>query len=217
MTLPLFSSARLQYQFKQHTDRFLLVEFTDEELNSIVPSPYPLQNESIYNRILKVFKSGLLLAGRQYKFLCTSTDDLRNHSCWFVAPTDDLNRDEIIYWMSGLDEIKSVPRHIASVGQVMARILTSLEISKNEREKIDSYEQHGFIFAKECGRMSSAVACEIRRSLELKYTPSVIKLNLASGKSILMLSNYLSKRKVQLRSGQIHFNTDRLSCMFCLL
>ncbi|CEI98470.1 hypothetical protein RMCBS344292_12578 [Rhizopus microsporus] len=94
---------------------------------------------------------------------------------------------------------------------VMAQRLTSLEIIKDEIEEIDNYEQHGFIFAKGCGRISSAVACEIRRSLELKYTPSVIKFNLVGGKGILMLSNYLSKRKVQLRSGQIHFNTDRLT------
>ncbi|RCI00625.1 hypothetical protein CU097_009543 [Rhizopus azygosporus] len=43
----------LQYQFKQHANRFLLVKFADEELNSIVPSPYPLQNDLIYNHIFK--------------------------------------------------------------------------------------------------------------------------------------------------------------------
>ncbi|ORE12077.1 RdRP-domain-containing protein [Rhizopus microsporus var. microsporus] len=201
----------LQYEFKQYADRFLLVEFTDEELNSIVPSPYPMQNDLIHNRIFKVLKSGLLLAGRRYEFLCTSTDDLRNHSCWFFAPTDDLNRDKIIYWMGDFDEIKSVPRYIASVGQVMAQRLTSLEIKLEEIEEIDNYEQNGFIFAKECGKVSSAVARDIKEVLELKYTPSVIKFNLAGGKGILMLSSFLPKRKVQLRSGQIHFNTNRLT------
>lgn len=93
----------------------------------------------------------------------------------------------------------------------MAQRLTSLEITKDEIEEIDNYEQNGFIFAKECGKVSSAVARDIKGTLELKYTPSVIKFNLAGGKGLLMLSSFLPKRKVQLRSGQIHFNTDRLT------
>ncbi|KAG1148448.1 hypothetical protein G6F37_003314 [Rhizopus arrhizus] len=201
----------LQYQFQRYSDRFLLVQFTDEELGPIIPSPHPNQNDKLYNRIFKVLKRGLMLSGRYYEFLCSSLDDLRDHSCWFFAPTDELNRDDIIYWLGDFQEISCVPKYIQSVGQVMSPRLTSLEIKPKEVEEIDDYEHNGFIFSSECGKMSPQIAREISSLLGLRYTPNVVKFNLAGARGILMLSNYLQKRKVQLRTGQIHFNTERLT------
>ncbi|CAO3674218.1 unnamed protein product [Rhizopus stolonifer] len=201
----------LQYQHKKYADRFLLVEFTDEELTPIIPTPHPNQNDKLYSRIFKILKKGLVVAGRNYEFLCASTENLRAHSCWFFAPVEGFDRKDIVYWMGDFEEIKSIPKYISSVGQVTAPRLTDLQIQASEVEEIADYEHNNIVFSRDCGKMSPHVAREIASLLQLNYTPNVIRFNLAGAQGILMLSNYLQKRKIQLRTGQIHFNTNRLT------
>ncbi|KAI9261046.1 RNA dependent RNA polymerase-domain-containing protein [Sporodiniella umbellata] len=201
----------LQFQHKKYGDRFLLVEFSDEELMPIAPCPFVGQNDRLYKRIYKVLKKGIMLAGRQYDFLCSSIEDLKLHRCWFFAPIKGFSREDILYWIGDLSEITSVPQYMASVGQALSSRLTSLDIQTSEVEEIDSFEKNGVIFARECGKMSPNIAREISRVLELSYTPNVVQFNLAGARGILMLSNYLQKRKIQLRSSQIHFDSHRLT------
>lgn len=59
--------------------------------------------------------------------------------------------------------------------------------------------------------MSPQIAREVAQQLELDYTPSVIKFNLNGARGILLLSNFLTKRKIQLRSSQVRFESTRLS------
>jgi RNA-dependent RNA polymerase len=63
------------------------------------------------------------------------------------------------------------------------------------------------VFTPDCGKMSPQIARDIAKELGMDYTPSVIKFNLGGARGILMLSNYLTKRKIQLRSSQIRFDS----------
>lgn len=208
----------VQYHFRKHADRFLLVQFTDEDLSPVSPTlpiddkeEIDTQNHKVYDRIYQVLRKGLRIARRTYEFLGTSTDDLRVHQCWFFAKTDEINRADILTWMGDFRELTKVAAFVAFSGQGFAPRLMDLELKKEEIEEVDDYNYNGYVYTNDCGKMSPQIAQDIARELELHYTPSVIRFNLAGAKGILMLSNFLTKRKIQLRTTQIKFNCKRLT------
>jgi RNA-dependent RNA polymerase len=202
----------VQYQFRQYADRFLLVQFTEEDLQP-VESTLPIdedessisQNIKVYDRIYQVLRKGIRIARRTYEFLGTSTVDLRSHQCWFFAKTEEISRADILMWMGDFREIKKIPSFVSSEGQGFLPRLMEVEIKANEIEEIEDYDYNGYIFTNDCGKMSPAIARDIAKKLELDYTPSVVRFNLAGAKGILMISNFLTKRKIQLRASQIKF------------
>jgi hypothetical protein len=72
-------------------------------------------------------------------------------------------------------------------------------------------DEYGNNFTAECGKMSPQVAREIVSGLNLDYVPSVVQFNVCGFKGILMLSNYLSGRKIQLRTSQFKFDSKDLT------
>lgn len=209
----------LQFQFRGYADRFLLVQFTDEDLQpmaSILPTnddeSTESQNIKVYDRIYNVLRKGIRIARRTYEFVGASTDDMRAHQCWFFVKNDIISRADILTSMGDFREITKVADFVSCVGQGFAPRLMELEIKANEIEELtEDYEYNGYKFTTDCGKMSPAIAREIAKELGLEYTPSVVKFNLAGAKGILMLSNYLTKRKIQLRSSQIRCDSPRLT------
>jgi hypothetical protein len=115
----------LQYHFKDYADRFLHVQFTDEDLNPVGPidtdendATVEPQNAKLYDRIYTVLRRGLKIAGRTYEFLGCSTKELRSHSCWFFSPTEKMNRGMILNWMGDFREIKTISGFVSCSGQV---------------------------------------------------------------------------------------------------
>lgn len=82
-----------------------------------------------------------------------------------------------------------------------------MKIEPNEIEEIEDYVHNGFVFTNDCGKMSPQIARDIAKELGMNYTPSVVRFNLGGASGILLLSNYLTKRKIQLRSSQIRFES----------
>ncbi|KAI8364451.1 RNA dependent RNA polymerase-domain-containing protein [Blakeslea trispora] len=208
-----------QYHFKEYADRFLYVQFTDENLMPIVPTQSAedeertkeLQNDRIYERIYNVLKRGLRIAGRDYEYLGASVDQLRSHSCWFISPISDFTRTKLLNWIGDFREIETVSKFSMCAGQLLQPRLCNISLDASEIEEIDDYYNNGFNFAPECGKMSPEIARVIADQLGMNYSPSVVKFRLAGAKGILVVSNYLRKRKVQLRSSQIHYNSPSLS------
>ncbi|CAO3637780.1 unnamed protein product [Mucor hiemalis] len=208
----------VQYHFREYADRFLLVQFTDEDLAPIESSLPPDDNEAtlsidgkVYDRIYNVLRKGLCIAGRVYEFLGTSIDDMRDHQCWFFAPTEKLNRADILSWRGDFREIKRVSTFMNCSGRGLLPRLTELELKADEIEEIDDEEKNCFDFTNDCGKMSPGIARDIAKLLDLNYTPCAARFNLAGASGMLMLSNHLMRRKVQLHSSQIKFDSPRLT------
>jgi len=110
----------LQYHFKEHTDRFLYLQFTDEDLSLVAPQEdeETSQNAKLFDRIYNILRRGLRIAGRTYKFLGTSMQDLRAHGCWFFASTPQVSRSQIMAWLGDFSEIKFISTFINCSGQV---------------------------------------------------------------------------------------------------
>ncbi|KAI8972466.1 RNA dependent RNA polymerase-domain-containing protein [Pilobolus umbonatus] len=192
----------VQYQFKKYADRFLLVQFTDEDIGPLQYSPH---NGRLYDRIYKILTNGIQLAGRLYTFAGTSTALMKSHSCWFFAPTNKFNASMMYQWLGELSEIDSVPRYIACMGQAFDRHIWNLKLKSNEIAEMDDVENFGHNFTQGTGKMSPEVARLIKAGIGLDYSPSVIEFNLAGATGVLVVSNFLRKRSVQLRTNQIDY------------
>lgn len=118
---------QLQTKYKDHADRFLYVEFTDEDLTPIKPVPDQQgnynntdsdQNGKIYDRVYSILRRGIRIAGRAYEFVGTSLKDLKSHSCWFFSSTETLDRNTILKEMGEFKDVQTVAKFTNYTGLV---------------------------------------------------------------------------------------------------
>ncbi|KAI9285189.1 RNA dependent RNA polymerase-domain-containing protein [Umbelopsis sp. AD052] len=109
---------RVVRHFSQHVDRFARVQFLDDSLSRIGASPRGFSNEALYNRIFDVLQNGIQIGPRRYEFLAFSSSQLREHGCWFFAPTRDLRANHVRAWMGNFSNVRIVAKYSARMGQV---------------------------------------------------------------------------------------------------
>ncbi|KAI8388532.1 RNA dependent RNA polymerase-domain-containing protein [Radiomyces spectabilis] len=110
---------RVIRHFRDHSERFARVQFVDEGGSRVSASHGGLNNEVIYNRIYKVLQNGIQIGSRRYDFLAMSSSQLREHGCWFFAPSRDLTPPMIRQWMGVFSHVKIVAKHAVRMGQVI--------------------------------------------------------------------------------------------------
>lgn len=125
---------RVIREFSHCIDRFLRVSFTDEDWNRLQISRADEPMEELYGRVRHILREGLVVGGRYFEFLATSSSQLREHSCWFFAPTDDLKAADIRDWMGDFSHIRNVGKYAARMGQCFSSTVTSKECEVREEE-----------------------------------------------------------------------------------
>ncbi|KAI8878204.1 RdRP-domain-containing protein, partial [Backusella circina FSU 941] len=199
----------IQQAFPDYADHFLVVQFTDEELQPIKPSTPASINRALYDRIFEILKCGIGLCGRKFEFLCTSPDSLLEHTCWFFSSTKELSIRDMIDTMGGFEEIDNLTDYIEATGQFLVKPIFSFPVKKEEIEITEDVVVFNHNLTRGCGKISPYFARDIISSeLGLNYTPSVIEFHLAGTKGILHVSNYLKGRRIEIRDSQIYYNTD---------
>src|SRR6185312_8719061 len=121
------SNRTIRY-FEDHKERFLRVQFNDE--NGSLPSGNGDNHVSVFNRVHRTLVNGIQIGNRKYEFLAFSSSQLRDRSCWFFAPTEKLSADDIRKWMGNLSNIKVVAKYAARMGQCFSstRAVTHLPV-----------------------------------------------------------------------------------------
>ncbi|KAF7722345.1 hypothetical protein EC973_003435 [Apophysomyces ossiformis] len=199
---------RVVRAFQEHADRFIRVQFVDEGLSRISASHTGTSNEAIYNRIYTVLKDGIQIGARRYDFLAFSSSQLRDHGCWFFAPTKDLNANRIREWMGTFSHVKIIAKHAVRMGQCFSSTRPITRLQENEIEEIAEVEKNGFTFSDGVGKISLELAREVALKMELKTVPSAFQFRLGGAKGVLAIAKDLNGRKVQLRPSQIKFRSN---------
>lgn len=113
------------------SDRFLRVEFTDEEdvfqVNSTVLEADQAElAEGTIARVRRAMKNGLNIAGRHYVFLAYGASSATQQSCWFLAedPVKNLTVDSVKRNL-GLNLLhdRTVASHVTKMAIVSSRAL----------------------------------------------------------------------------------------------
>ncbi|KAI8880281.1 RdRP-domain-containing protein, partial [Backusella circina FSU 941] len=202
---------RVVRQYREFSDRFLRVQFVDEGLNRVSASYDQTTQEAIYERIFDVLKCGIQIGATRYEFLAFSSSQLREHGCWFFAPTNELNADAIRSWMGRFSHEKVIAKHAVRMGQCFSSTRPICHLAKDEVEHIPDVERNGYTFSDGVGKISPELAKEVAIHMELKVVPSALQFRLGGAKGVFVMDQALTGRKVQLRPSQIKFESEHLT------
>ncbi|KAI9244196.1 RNA dependent RNA polymerase-domain-containing protein [Phascolomyces articulosus] len=128
------SANRVLLKYNTHLDRFLRVQFIDENGGHIHASSKPYHE--LYRRIKHVLKNGIDIHGRHYTFLAFSSSQLREHGCWFFANTMHMTADQIRTWMGDFSKEKVVATYAARMGQCFSSTQPITKISNKKMQVI---------------------------------------------------------------------------------
>ncbi|OBZ89514.1 putative RNA-dependent RNA polymerase SHL2 [Choanephora cucurbitarum] len=220
--LSLETTNRVVRHFKDHTDRFIRVQFMDDGFTKVGSSitregeDNPTSpKDSIYNRIYEVLRRGIQIGKRRYDFLAFSSSQLREQGCWFFSPspTCDLNANKIRQWMGVFSHEKVVAKHAIRMGQCFSSTRPVCTLGEKEVEYIDDVKRNGYTFSDGIGKISSSLAEHVAIQMDLKSNPSAFQFRLGGAKGVLTVDKTLDARniKVQLRPSQIKFESKHLT------
>ncbi|KAJ1551705.1 hypothetical protein HK096_003853 [Nowakowskiella sp. JEL0078] len=148
---------RVLRNYRRIADRFLRVNFSEED-GSRLRCPYELYlKEIIEDRIKKVMRDGLEIAGRRYEFLGFSSSQLREHGIWMFNSDDSLNASDIRRWMGNFSEIKIPAKFAARMGQCFTTTFSTMEIEKNSVKTIPDVVIGRYIFTDGIGKISPSL------------------------------------------------------------
>jgi hypothetical protein len=203
------TSNRVIRNFKDKKDNFLRVHFSDEGSNKVGASSgdeNENHNDALYNRIFRTLREGIKIGYTHYEFLAFSSSQLRDHSCWFFASTEELTANDIRNWMGNFED-KTVAKYAARMGQCFSSTRAIQRLPVNDIEEIPDIERNGYTFSDGIGIISPSLAKKIAQKLELKYTPSAFQFRMAGYKGMLCQDFTLQGNQVKVRKSQRKFES----------
>jgi RNA-dependent RNA polymerase len=204
------TSNRVIRNYEDKKDNFLRVHFSDEASKLIGSSNGNFNNtvnDALYNRIYYTLNNGIKIGNIHYEFLTFSPSQLRDHSCWFYASTEDLTANDIRKWMGDFSDIKTVAKYAARMGQCFSSTRVIQHVPVNDIKEIPDIVRNGYTFSDGIGKISFSLAQVIAKELGLKRIPSAFQFRMAGYKGVLCQSRYLRTNQVQVRPSQHKFKS----------
>jgi RNA-dependent RNA polymerase len=168
-------------------------------------------------RVRRVLRHGLTLAGRHFHFLASSASQLREHGCWFVADSFDVN--EIYNWMGVINET-NVAKYASRMGIPFSTTREVVSADLTRLMTLDDIKRGSYTFTDGAGLCSQPLAIAAAKVLGLKGNsvkarPSAVQVRIGGAKGILVVSDRLVDSRYQLRESMIKFSTSRTE--FCAI
>ncbi|KAF7002189.1 LOW QUALITY PROTEIN: hypothetical protein CFC21_017703 [Triticum aestivum] len=207
---------------KQYASDFARVTFVDEDWSKLFPDAIsartgrgffsqPLKT-GLYHRILSILKEGFSIGPKKYEFLAFSASQLRGSSVRMFASNDSLKAEDIRRWMGNFEDIRSVSKCAARMGQLFSSSRQTLEILPRDVEEIPDIEVttdgSKYIFSDGIGKISERLAKEMACRIGLDYTnpPSAFQIRYGGYKGVVAVDPD-SFRNLSLRPSMKKFES----------
>ena len=131
-------SNRVLREYDYILDHFVRLSFTDEDGTELFLREG--NKTAIIDRLKQILKKGIVIADRSFDFLGMSSSQMRKHSCWFFAKTNDpktgtlVTVDSIQKWMGDFSAIDVVAKYAARMGQCFTTTVSTKECQVNKEE-----------------------------------------------------------------------------------
>ncbi|KAM3387510.1 hypothetical protein ACQJBY_010387 [Aegilops geniculata] len=208
---------------RQYASDFARVTFVDEDWSKLFPDAIsartgrgffsqPLKT-GLYHRILSILKEGFSIGPKKYEFLAFSASQLRGSSVWMFASNDSLKAEDIRRWMGNFEDIRSVSKCAARMGQLFSSSRQTLEILPRDVEEIPDIEVttdgSKYIFSDGIGKISERLAKEMACRIGLDYTnpPSAFQIRYGGYKGVVAVDPD-SFRNLSLRPSMKKFESE---------
>jgi hypothetical protein len=202
---------RVLRRYKNHSDYFIRVTFSDEDGEAVRFDPLASLDEIFYTRFRSVLDSGVQIAGRRYIFLGFSHSSLRSQTCWFMAPfvhgEELIHAKEVVRGLGDFSQIRSPARCAARIGQAFSDTICAVPVRPSVVQIVDDVERNGRCFSDGCGTISLSLL----KKVWLKYAigqdlkPTILQIRFAGAKGVLSLDSRLKGDQLCLKPSMLKF------------
>ncbi|KAG8082288.1 hypothetical protein GUJ93_ZPchr0014g47075 [Zizania palustris] len=214
------------YVVKHHSayaSDFVRVTFVDEDWNKLSPGAISARIEQgffskpfktgLYYRILSILKEGFSIGPKKFEFLAFSASQLRGNSVWMFASNDSLNAEGIRRWMGHFEDIRSVSKCAARMGQLFSSSRQTFDVAPWHVEVIPDIEittnDTKYIFSDGIGKISLRFAKQVAHHIGLDPAnpPSAFQIRYGGYKGVIAVDS-TSSIELSLRPSMKKFESE---------
>ncbi|RDX97814.1 RNA-dependent RNA polymerase 2, partial [Mucuna pruriens] len=213
--------------FASYASDFMRITFVEENWNKLPTNAVstgvqrgifskPFKTE-IYKRILTILRDGIVIGSKKFEFLAFSASQLRSNSVWLFASNDCVKAADIREWMGCFNNIRSVSKCAARMGQLFSSSMQTFEVPPQDVEIIPDVEITSdgvsYCFSDGIGKISQSFARQVAQKLKLDHSPSAFQIRYGGYKGVIAVDRH-SYRKLSLRSSMLKFESkNRMLCV----
>ncbi|KAK7347182.1 hypothetical protein VNO80_21709 [Phaseolus coccineus] len=176
----------------------------------------PFKTE-IYKRILTILRDGIVIGSKRFEFLAFSASQLRSNSVWLFASNDNVKATDIREWMGCFNNIRSVSKCAARMGQLFSSSMQTFEVAPQDVEVIPDIEVTSdgvsYCFSDGIGKISQSFGRQVAQKLNLDHSPSAFQIRFGGYKGVITVDRH-SFRKLSLRNSMLKFESkNRMLCV----
>ncbi|KAI0090965.1 RdRP-domain-containing protein [Irpex rosettiformis] len=216
-------------RFREHEDRFLRVQFVDED------GDFPVRGETliiddnlqgtvgVFARVRRALKFGIHIAGRHYVFATFSESQVRSRGCWMISESGEFTVQNILLSMGDLTTERIVAKHAAR--QSLALSTTrAIHMDVKVTRRYPDIERNGLyvllipVFTDGAGQFTQKLADECARVVGYTLTPvSAVQFRDGGVKGTLSVVNdpALEDFEIRERNSMIKIQSENRD--FCVL
>jgi RNA-dependent RNA polymerase len=215
--------------FAKYASNFMRITFVEEDWSKLPANALstslqkgikakPLRTE-IYKRVLSILQDGVVIGSKRFEFLAFSASQLRSNSVWLFASNDEVTAADIREWMGSFNNIRSVSKCAARMGQLFSSSRQTFEMSPQDVELIPDIELNSdgtnYCFSDGIGKISLSFARQLAQKLKLDENriPSAFQIRYGGYKGVIAVDRH-SFRKLSLRKSMLKFESkNRMLCV----
>ncbi|KKA27940.1 hypothetical protein TD95_001211 [Thielaviopsis punctulata] len=208
------STNRVLRKFRHVQDHFLRVQFSDELLNGKLSSGNTGNRfDNVYYRVYNVMDEGIRIGERVFKYLACGNSQMRECGAYFFADTPEVTRDDIRAWMGNFEDIRSVAKRAARIGQCFSTTRAVRGVSVPSIKRIPDIEKGKYCFTDGVGKISRPLASLVMEEMELftapgEPVPAAYQFRMGGCKGVLVVSDDANGMEVHIRKSQEKFQSD---------
>ncbi|XP_061338622.1 RNA-dependent RNA polymerase 2 [Gastrolobium bilobum] len=215
--------------FASYASDFMRVNFVEEDWSKLPTNAVstgvqkgifskPFKTE-IHKRILTILRDGIVIGLKRFEFLAFSASQLRSNSVWLFASNDNVKAADIRDWMGCFNNIRSVSKCAARMGQLFSSSMQTFEVPTQDVQIIPdigvSSDGINYCFSDGIGKISQSFARQVAQKLKLDQSkiPSAFQIRYGGYKGVIAVDRR-SFRKLSLRRSMLKFESNnRMLCV----
>ncbi|KAL5064676.1 hypothetical protein RYX36_026413 [Vicia faba] len=215
--------------FASYASDFMRITFVEEDWSKLPTNAVstslqrgifakPFKTE-IYKRVLNILREGVLIGSKRFEFLAFSASQLRSNSVWLFASNDKVKAADIREWMGSFNNIRSVSKCAARMGQLFSSSRQTFEMAPQDVDLIPDIELTSdgikYCFSDGIGKISQTFARQLAQKLKLDQNriPSAFQIRYGGYKGVIAVDPH-SFRKLSLRNSMLKFESK--NSMLCV-
>lgn len=172
----LMASNRVLREYRDHSDCFLRVLFSEEN-ETRIEFDRDVSNERIFRgRFLSILRNGLNIANEHFDYLGFSHSSLRSQTCWFMRPF--VHKDTLLFAkdliskLGDFSGIKCPAKCAARIGQAFSETTTAVPVEPSIVQVCSDVKVGQHVFTDGCGTISKATWTLLRTNVPSQDQPT---------------------------------------------